>query len=440
MVTEALESSRSQGAIPSVLEGTGAVSDRIQRPPSGTRAVTTIQQVLRLVCGYQLRTGPLPPCVCQGGHASGPGRAVCFRTVTASDQCGPGALRLQPRPHCLHGALPVGCLGAGGHVVSPTGRLFLQALPAGEHPRGIHAAAQIPQPVSRVSLCCVGSPPQGGWLLVLRSDRVRQQLPVRAPDCRHVLPPVVGFPHLCGLCGIRHPIRIRRACPVTVLLRLPVPCATVERRVQPCAVAGFPLRCLRSGIPSSKVCHVQERLGLPTFFDGSLPACHGLRTPADRHPLAKSVARRLPAGAFKPSASAMAMAKLSQHCRVRGHPGGLQDARSTLRPSCAPFYCTTPPWTPDSIRVGGYPFPDRDLHPARDAKLAWRDNARRQARRVAGATQARRLFAVACKPLLGCWAPTRGPGPLGDRPPPPHASTTRATGCRNLRRAVGDGG
>jgi hypothetical protein len=30
---------------------------------------------------------------------------------------------------------------------------------------------------------------------------------------------------------------------------------------------------------------------------------------------------------------------------------------------------TAPPWTQDSIRVGGSPLPDRDLHPARDAKL-----------------------------------------------------------------------
>ena len=190
---------------------------------------------------------------------------------------------------------------------------------------------------------------------------------------------------------IRHPIRIRRAFPVTVLLRLPVPCSTVERRFQHCSVSGFPLWCLRSCIPSSKVFHVQERLGLPKFFDVSLPACHGLRTPADLHNLAKSVARMLPSGALKPSASAIAMSKLYQHFRVRGHPCGLQDALSTLRPSCSPLYLTTPPWTQDSIRVGGYPLPDRDFHPARDAKLAWRDNAGHQAR----------LAAVACMPLFG---------------------------------------
>jgi len=135
---------------------------------------------------------------------------------------------------------------------------------------------------------------------------------------------------------IRHPIRIRRAFPVTVLLRLPVPCATVERRFQHCAGSGFPLRCLRSCIPSSQVFHVQERLGLPKFSDVSLPACHALRTPADRHNLAKSVAPLWPSGALQPSASAIAMSKLYQHFRVRGHPCGLQDSLSTLRPSCSP--------------------------------------------------------------------------------------------------------
>jgi hypothetical protein len=41
--------------------------------------------------------------------------------------------------------------------------------------------------------------------------------------------------------------------------------------------------------------------------------------------------------ALKPSASATsAFSKLYQHFRVRGHPCGLQDTLSTLRPSCSP--------------------------------------------------------------------------------------------------------
>ena len=185
---------------------------------------------------------------------------------------------------------------------------------------------------------------------------------------------------------IRHPIRIRRAFPVTVLLRLPVPCSTVERRFQHCSVSGFPLRCLRSCIPSSKVFHVQERLGLPKFFDVSLPACHGLRTPADLHNLAKSVALMLPSGALKPSASAIAMSKLYQHFRVRGHPYGLQDALSTLRPSCSPQASlrlrhgrkTRYGWVASPSPTGTFTLQETP-------SLSWRDNAGRQARPKAGA-------------------------------------------------------
>src|SRR6266487_5528279 len=39
-----------QGAIPSVLAVEGEVADRLQRPPSGAIAVTTIQKVLLIDC------------------------------------------------------------------------------------------------------------------------------------------------------------------------------------------------------------------------------------------------------------------------------------------------------------------------------------------------------------------------------------------------------
>src|SRR5262245_43732719 len=51
--------------------------------------------------------------------------------------------------------------------------------------------------------------------------------PVQAACFRRVLPPVVGFPHLGVRRSIRLPRRIRRAFPVTVLLRLP---ATIVHR------------------------------------------------------------------------------------------------------------------------------------------------------------------------------------------------------------------
>src|SRR5438552_18640400 len=73
----------------------------------------------------------------------------------------------------------------------------------------------------------------------------------------------------------------------------------------------------------------------------------------------------------------------------------LQGARSPLRPPgdavdassilFVVWTTTIPPWTQDSIRVGGSPFPDRDFHLVRDAKLSWRDNAAPQPRPEAAA-------------------------------------------------------
>src|SRR6266581_2820116 len=68
-IEEALDISLYQVAIPSVLEVKGEVSDRIQRPPSGAIAVTTIQKVLLIDCRQQLRTGSLHQCVFQGGNS-----------------------------------------------------------------------------------------------------------------------------------------------------------------------------------------------------------------------------------------------------------------------------------------------------------------------------------------------------------------------------------
>ena len=127
---------------------------------------------------------------------------------------------------------------------------------------------------------------------------------------------------------------------------------------------------LRSCIPDTVACAVQEPLGPPKFFDASLPACHGLRTPADLPFLALPDGRVLPSGALRPSASAISLFEAVP---------ALQGARSPLRPPGYSVYAspilfalvttTTPPWTQDSIRVGGSPLPDKDFHLARDAKL-----------------------------------------------------------------------
>src|SRR5215470_20372398 len=125
-----------------------------------------------------------------------------------------------------------------------------------------------------------------------------------------------------------------------------------------CSVSGFPLLCLKSCIPCTVATSVQELLGSPKFFDASLPACHGLRTPADLHLLALAEVCVWPSGAFKPSASAMSLFEAVP---------ALQGARSPLRPTgyavdaspilFAVSLLTTPPWTQDSIRVGGSPLP-----------------------------------------------------------------------------------
>src|SRR6266704_3785021 len=152
--------------------------------------------------------------------------------------------------------------------------------------------------------------------------------------------------------------------------RLPAPGFAAARRFQHCSVSGFPLPCLRSCRPYAVALSVQELRGPPKFFVVSLPACHGLRTPADLHLLATTDVRVLPSGALKPSASATSLFEAVP---------ALQGARSPLRPPGYSVYAssilfvvcptTSPPWTQDSIRVGGSPLPDKDFHLARDAKL-----------------------------------------------------------------------
>ena len=117
--------------------------------------------------------------------------------------------------------------------------------------------------------------------------------------------------------------------------------------------------------------HTQERLGLPKCLCASLPACHGLRTPADLHILATTDALVLP------SVCVNTLGVRTK--RLFEAVPALQGARSPLRPpGCAvyasPLLCTvsaltTPPWPQDLRRVGGEPFPDKDFHLARDAKL-----------------------------------------------------------------------
>ena len=123
--------------------------------------------------------------------------------------------------------------------------------------------------------------PAGRLAHLIPVRHVRDEFPFRATCFRRDLPHVVGFPHLGVLRSIRLPNRIRRAFPLPVLLRLPRTWCVAARRFQHCSVSGFPLLCLKSCIPYPVASPVQELLGSPKFFNVSLPACHGLRTPAD---------------------------------------------------------------------------------------------------------------------------------------------------------------
>ena len=133
------------------------------------------------------------------------------------------------------------------------------------------------------------------------------------------------------------------------------PWSAMVRRFQHCSVSGFPLLCLKSCIPYIVVFHGQERVGPPKFFNVSLPACHGLRTPADLHILATTDALVLPSVCVKTLG-----VRNKRHFEA---VPALQGTRLPLRPTGFAVYAspilftvsalTTPPWTQDALRVGG---------------------------------------------------------------------------------------
>jgi hypothetical protein len=242
----------------------------------------------------------------------------------------------------------------GRQAIDPTGGLLIQVPPAVESQVCIQAPVQIPKAVLLVGLRFVGYALQGGWLLVVRSDRVRQKCPVRAAYFRHVLPHVVGFPYLRVLCLIRHPRSMQRVVPMTRRLRLPGMGATAEPRFQHCSVSGFPLPCLRSCIPCCWGVLPPGAVGASQVLV-RLSSC--MPRPEDSggpsHPCQKWMLLWSLRCALQPSASATsAFSKRSQPFRVRAHPCG-------YRIRCRRFahlvhrVSTAPPWTQDSLRVSG---------------------------------------------------------------------------------------
>ena len=136
---------------------------------------------------------------------------------------------------------------------------------------------------------------------------------------------------------------------------------------------------------------MQELLGSPTFFDASLPACHGLRTPADLSILAKTEARVLPSVCVKTLGV--------RNKRLFEAVPALQGARSPLRPpgyavDASPILFAVSPRLRHGrkTRYGwvASPYPTGTFTLQETPSLSWRDNAARQAR----------LEAVACTRLL----------------------------------------
>jgi hypothetical protein len=158
-------------------------------------------------------------------------------------------------------------------------------------------------------------------------------------------------------------------------------------------VSGFPLLCLMSCLPCVRISLRQEPLGPPKFFDVSLPACRGLWTPADLRILANSDALVWPSVSVKTlGVRNKLISKLYQHFRVRGHPYGLQDSLSTLRPSCSPWY-------PPRLRHGrktrygwvASPYPTGTFTLQDTPSFSWRDNAKTHLLPEAGARHERTL-------------------------------------------------
>src|SRR5262249_946343 len=219
-------------------------------------------------------------------------------------------------------------------------------------------------------------------------------LPSSPSPCGGLSPPrsttlaTTPQPHPAGFPCDRTPPPAWPACH----LAPPVP-ALLRRRVSP---AGPPeLYPFLRGFPA------QERLGPPQCFDASLPAGHGLRTPADLPLLALPDGRVWPSGAFKPSASAMSLCDAVP---------ALQGARSPLRPpgvavDASPLLCAVSPRLRHGrqTRYGwlAHPYPTGTFPLLETPSLSWRENAARQARPMAEATQERKLSGVACTRWFG---------------------------------------
>ena len=220
--------------------------------------------------------------------------------------------------------------------------------------------------------------PQGGWRITEAGPTwpgcgafPGSGLPASPSPCRGLSPPqrppldTTPPPHWAGVPGARtgSAPRAREA--------------SRRGRGPPGAVSGtFPWPGLKRWRPSTGASPGQAlRAGLPKRRDASLPAGHGLRTPAALPRLAHPEGRVGPAGG-----RAHPRQPQPAPCRSGTSPAGnaapppaQQETRSNASSRvCAAECLATPPGTQDAIRGGAPPDPDRGLAPCqrRQAFLA----------------------------------------------------------------------
>jgi hypothetical protein len=250
-------------AIPPVWPGNGPVVARLPRPTCRPVPSTTAQHRLRLERLQDAGPGGLEAFRREPREAERPLGAVALRKGATTHQRRPIPLLRQPRHHGRDSRLPGRCLRVPRHAIHPPGRLLVQDAPAGHQALDVQAAAEVSTPGPLVGVRLVCSPPPGGWRACCRAAQVRRTWPGRAASCRHVRPQVRGVPTRGVLCGRRRPRGVRRAFPLTVLLRRPDGLFPSPRRVRQRAGAGGPLPCRKSRLPAANASPRRSLWGRP---------------------------------------------------------------------------------------------------------------------------------------------------------------------------------
>ena len=307
--------------------------------------------------------------------------------------------RITSVPASASGALPVPRHWPAGarhtlprHAIHPTGRILIQVA---QHEGTRHSSTR-KGPESgacRLSPCrlcpagewaCASGPPVSGASVLCG---LRPSV---------VLPHVRGFPTRGVRCVIRLPTGIRRAFPVTVLLRLPGTCSPSplrfrqSLRVSPSRASIAVYR--RRRFPRTGACGASQVLrrlssGMPRPVDSGGPS----------HPRPRGCSCVAFGARSNPSASATSVFR-SCTSPSGAHPYGLRDSLSTLRPSCSPW---CPPGSAMDARLdtGGWLALTRQRLTLQDTpSFSWRDNAGAQLLPEAGARHERTLEAVSSRP------------------------------------------